>query len=227
MAFCEECGSRIPDDVAACPACGAPVYAEPTPQPAPQPRPHAPKHRATSFTMAEGEKIVRKYHCSNIKRPRCEGYLTVTNKRIVFEGKAAGSRIAKEVAIDSVSGLDSYYGRNISVIGIIIGVIFALFGLVAVFGDMNTLIGLLALVIGGLIIYASIKPCFFLNIFSSKATSAPISLGGGPKTMVGNGALYTLVSLPTSETDRMLNELGAIITDLQTLGDHAIEKWSR
>lgn len=177
--------------------------------------------------MAEGEKVVRKYHCSNIKRPRCEGYLTVTNKRIVFEGKAAGSRIAKEVAIDSVSGLDSYYGRNISVLGIIFGVIFCIAGIVLMTGHMNKLIPLLAIVLGAIIIYFSIKPCFFLNIFSSKATSAPISLGGGPKTMVGNGALYTLVSLPTSETDRMLNELGAIITDLQTLGDHAIEKWSR
>lgn len=42
-------------------------------------------------------------------------------------------------------------------------------------------------------------------------------------TSFGNGALKTLKSAPTQDTDRMINELGAVIHDLQTMGDAAIE----
>ena len=112
MAFCEECGSRIPDGAAKCPACGASVPAGQPQAPvhdqqsnsyarqsAPSYRP-APGDRVDNLVLAENEKIVRQYQCSNVKQPRCVGYLTVTNKRVLFQGKAATSRIAKEVVLD-------------------------------------------------------------------------------------------------------------------------------
>lgn len=241
MAFCEECGSRIPDGADKCPACGAAVAA---PQQTQTPnysqqasgrerqstssyRPAA-GSRVDNLVLAENEQVVRQYQCSNVKRPRCVGYLTVTNKRILFQGKAATSRIAKEVVLDSVSGLDCYYGLNINVGGIILGVILALAGLFLLMsnGDM-AIWGLLAIVLGVLCIIGSIQKSFFLSIFSSKANGSPISIGAGARTLAGNGALYSLMSEPTPDTDRMLNELGALVQDLQTLGDHAIEKWSK
>ena len=31
--------------------------------------------------------------------------------------------------------------------------------------------------------------------------------------------------LPWTDTDKAINEIGAMIDDLQTMGDYAIEKW--
>ena len=238
MAFCEECGSRIPDGADKCPACGAAVAApqqtqapgygqQASRQSTPLYRPAA-GSRVDNLVLAENEQVVRQYQCSNVKRPRCVGYLTVTNKRILFQGKAASSRIAKEVVLDSVSGLDCYYGLNINVGGIILGVILALAGLFLLVSDGDTAVwGLLAIILGVLCVIGSIQKSFFLSVFSSKANGSPISIGAGARSLVGNGALYSLMSEPTADTDRMLNELGALVQDLQTLGDHAIEKWSK
>ena len=43
--------------------------------------------------------------------------------------------------------------------------------------------------------------------------------------MIGNGALYTMVGKPTEDTGTMIREIGAMVQDLQTRGDHAIEDW--
>ena len=241
MSFCEKCGSRIPDGATNCPACGAPVAVPQQNQasynqqngssrahqniPSGQP---AAASRTDSLVLAENEQVVRQYQCSNVKHPRCVGYLTVTNKRILFQGRAATSRISKEVALDSVSGLDCYYGLNIKIWGIILGALVALFGLfMMTSGENMGLKGLIGIVLGVLIIIGSLQKSFFLSIFSSKASGAPISLGSGARSLIGNGALYSLVSEPTNDTDRMLNELGALVQDLQALGDHAIEKWKK
>ena len=233
MAFCEECGSRIPDGADKCPACGTAVVQEAKQAPLYRPQ-SAPAYSAAARTgepiLAENEKVVRQYQCSNIKRPRCTGYLTVTNKRILFQAKAATSRVAKEVVLDSVSGLDCYYGLNINIGGIILGALLVIFGLFALFSDGRgslAPVGLILIALGVVLIVFSIRKSFFLSIFSSKANGSPISLGAGARSLVGNGALYALVSEPTADTDRMLNELGALVQDLQTLGDHAIDKWSR
>ena len=243
MAFCEECGSRIPDGADKCPACGAAVAApQQTQNPntgygqqntgrerqsAPSYRPAA-GGRVDNLVLAENEKIVRQYQCSNVKQPRCVGYLTVTNKRILFQGKAATSCIAKEVVLDSVSGLDCYYGLNVNGGLLALGVLLALAGLFLLINDGDMAVwGLLAIVLGVVLIVLSFQKSFFLAIFSSKANGSPISIGAGARSLVGNGALYSLISEPTADTDRMLNELGALVQDLQTLGDHAIEKWSK
>ena len=240
MAFCEECGSRIPDGAANCPVCGTPAageqpqtpgYSQQTPnherKSAPSYRPAA-GDRVDNLVLAENEKIVRQYQCSNVKQPRCVGYLTVTNKRVLFQGKAATSRIAKEVVLDSVSGLDCYYGLNVNIGLLILGVLMALGGLFVLIGDGDmAAIGLLGIVLGIALCVLAFQKSFFLSIFSSKANGSPISIGAGARSLVGNGALYSLISEPTADTDRMLNELGALVQDLQTLGDHAIEKWSK
>ena len=59
--------------------------------------------------------------------------------------------------------------------------------------------------------------------FAIADATAPV--GTAPQNMLGNGALYTLKSRPTVDTDRMIDELGALIQDLQTFGDQAITKW--
>ena len=233
MAFCEECGARLPEGAENCPACGAAAVKRPSPEltqrSAPSGSYTAP--RSTDMRLAENEKIVRQYQCTNIKHPRAAGYLVVTNKRMIFQGKGTSSRVVKEVVLDSVSGLDCFYGMNIQLPLLILGALFALGGfyLMNMANQLHTGGGkfLLLVLLGALFIYLSLQKCFFLSVFSSKATGSPICIGGRPQNMLGNGALYSLTSRPTPDTDRMLNELGALVQDLQTLGDHAIEKWNK
>lgn len=198
------------------------------------------------LVLAEGEVFVRQYQCSYIQSffhwisvLNCKGYLTITNQRVIFQGKGPTSRINSEVSIDSIGGFDSYCGRNISIWGILIGLLVTLAGFsnftvttVSWFGRYSShseinMMGLVIMVIGILIIFGSIQKSFLFKIFSSRGTGATITLGVGPLTSFGNGALKTLKSAPTSDTERMINELGAVIHDLQTMGDEAVAKWNK
>lgn len=279
MAFCAQCGARVPDGAANCPACGAAAepeqYTQPV-QPARRSDNQPPRHANTQQTryrdpqqsrysdnqpprrqgsqqttreysetserpasrpaanmcLAENEKVVRQYQCTDIRHPKAAGYLAVTNKRVIFYGRGSSSRVVKEVVLDSVSGIDCFYGMDIRLGRLIFGVILAILGIVLksviddtfYFGSYGTS-ALLLTVIGVLLVALSLRKCFYLSIFSSKANGSPISIGGQPRSVIGNGALYSLSSRPTQDTDRMLSELGALIQDLQTMGDHAVDKW--
>jgi len=160
----------------------------------------------------------------------------VTNKRVVFQGRSPASRVAQEVSIDGISGLDGYYGHDISIGKIIWGIISIIIAFF-VFSGARTVgyysstnggmvfLGIILLALGAFLIYLGVQKCFILSITSSKVTGSGISLGRTPNGMLGNGALFTLSSRPTADTDRMLNELGALVQDIQTLGDKAIDKW--
>lgn len=252
MAFCEQCGTRLPDYAVECPVCHTPVPAEPQPffkMEPDRPQPSAPVQPTwegatvtqtqtnkaeqsapreipnSNIKLSENEEVVRQYQCSNIKRPAsCIGYLTVTTKRILFEGRSSGSRIAKEVVLDSVSGLDCSYGTNIHLRRLILGIIVVLLGLT---GRFNSLFQIIVILVGVYLVVTSFRKTFMLAIYSSKTSSSPISIGEGIRSLLGNEAVYTLVSEPTQDTDRMLNELGAMVQDLQTLGDYAVTKWKK
>jgi hypothetical protein len=72
------------------------------------------------------------------------------------------------------------------------------------------------------------KTNYNLSIFSSGANGSPINIGDGlyGSKITGQGAAFSIIADPTSETERMMDEIGAIILDLKNLGDHAIKKWS-
>jgi|GEM_PF-1083491 len=260
MAFCTKCGAPLPEGANVCPSCGAPAQEKPAgtgpvPESAPAGysgytaggggeyrREAPPRHSAAcvepgSVLLADGEVTVRTYRCASLFFGRTEGYLSVTNKRLVFQGHSPASRVAQEVSIDGISGLDGYYGHDISLGKIICGIIaiiiaFNVFGMSrnlgyyysSVNGGMIFL-GIVLLALGAFLIYLGVQKCFILSVTSSKVTGSGISIGRAPHGMLGNGALFTLTSRPTVDTDRMLNELGAIVQDLQTLGDKAIDKW--
>lgn len=68
-----------------------------------------------------GEQVVRTYECTQLKRwfsPPTKGYLTVTNKRIVFHSSGVSltgkSLLISELPLDDVSGLSVYQGQSIS-----------------------------------------------------------------------------------------------------------------
>jgi len=64
---------------------------------------------------------------------------------------------------------------------------------------------------------------FFLNIYSSQSAGTPISIGNADKA---NHVLLSLCGLPTEQTDGMMKELGALITDLKTDKEEAYKAWA-
>ena len=92
-------------------------------------------------------------------------------------------------------------------------------------GAVFWLVGAIVIAIGIAIILSGIQKNFMLNIFSSEATGAPISLGAGPVSIKGNAAAVSFRGAPARDTNRMLDELGALVIDLQKRDELAIEKW--
>jgi len=79
------------------------------------------------LTPAEGEAVVRTYHTTSLSSGllglKAEGFLTVTNLRVVFYGFgsafAGPSILHSEVPIADVSGITSYKGAYFSVIHLV------------------------------------------------------------------------------------------------------------
>ncbi len=66
------------------------------------------------------------------------------------------------------------------------------------------------------------KPTFSLDISSSGGSSTPIHIAS-----VGGFMNMSTIpnALPGEDSEKMLHEIGALITDIQTLGDYGIAKW--
>jgi len=67
---------------------------------------------------AEGEQVVKTYHCTSFKSRllgvAAEGFLEVTNKRVMLQATSRGSLIHSEVPIQDVSGLSLFKGNHFS-----------------------------------------------------------------------------------------------------------------
>ena len=187
----------------------------------------------TGIKLVKDEKMVRTYHCTTYGLIRKkEGYITVTNKRVIFESVDTTSRVANEVVLDGVTGFRNYYGLSISpallVTAFILGMsAVSLFGMGFDFYGGNPFIfpSIIMLMIAGACGFFAFKRSVVVSVFSSKASGTPICVGESPRSMIGNGALYTMVGKPTEDTGTMIREIGAMVQDLQTRGDHAIEDW--
>ena len=81
--------------------------------------------------------------------------------------------------------------------------------------------------VGIFFIWWGIQPCFILSLYATGTDGMPIQIGTPPISSIGNGALYSLKAVKSAETDLMMKELGAMVEELQTMGDMAIEKWKR
>jgi hypothetical protein len=85
--------------------------------------------------LSEKETIVKTYHCTTLQKPAGEGYLTVTNKRVVFHGHGESgggkSKLVSEVPIEQVSGINVYYGNgtktNFIIFSFIASILFLIF----------------------------------------------------------------------------------------------------
>lgn len=249
--FCEFCGKEVDDHAEFCPHCGMalandsiastikgvterfkkPKFDEPILEP-PKPVSNTPAQTtgAIDTVLAEGEMIIRKYNCADVRGAK--GYLTVTNKRLLFNASGGSSRYNQEVTLSSVSGLTCYKGTNVSLPLVIIGGLLALLGIYAMAATSGSMIssggstvGIIFMIIGVFLIWLGIRTAFLIAVYAKDVQLSPIVVGEGPKSFIGNSALFAVASTPTADTDIMLSELGALVQDLQSMGDLAIEKW--
>lgn len=249
--FCEYCGKEVEDHAEFCPHCGMALenddYMASLKKRAKErlnkvgtsevkmdpPKPvSVSTSRGNSIinpVLAEGEVVVRKYNCADVRGVK--GYLTVTNKRLLFNASGGNSRFNQEVTLSSVSGLTCYRGLNVDTKMVIIGSILALLGIGVLSASSNTYgggggaLGMILMAVGGFIIYLGIRTAFQIAVYAKDVQLSPIVVGEGPKSLLGNSALFAIASTPTVDTDIMLEELGALVQDLQSVGDLAIEKW--
>lgn len=89
------------------------------------------------------------------------------------------------------------------------------------------------IILAGLMIYILIcainyarRPTFTLGIGSKGGSSTPINISGaGGLGIFDVAAGKALTAEPAKQAEEMLKELGAIITDIQSMGDIGINKW--
>jgi hypothetical protein len=125
-----------------------------------------------NLTPAEGEQCVKTYHCTSFRSKllgiASEGYLEVTNRRVVFQATSGDSLIHSEVPIEDVSGISVFKGSRFSIMHFIgalllgllaggfVGAILALLSAVGMSSGsdtdaLNWLVAL-ALLVGGVLI---------------------------------------------------------------------------
>jgi len=170
-------------------------------------------------------------------------------------GIFSNSRTVIEVPLDSVSGITTFYGGRFSCLRFCIGIalIVMSFGAFAVVGDSEmvesigaVIGGIILLLVGLLALWFSNGKTLFLKLYSSKALGSPLNMGHAPSrgffevlfgrlyeelfgglfaSLFGSREQFNLKLRPTKQTDRMMLELGALISDLQRMGDHGAERW--
>lgn len=247
---CSKCGKEITGNDKFCMYCGAEIK---QPQPVrtyqtqyqSQSQQSAAQQQYTTSTkyedpsmpsLADGEYKIISYLCSQLKFPKCEGRVTVTNKRLIFHGVGGGfsdNRIVQEVGIQEVRGISSYYGLHIYWGKLIFGIIFTLIGLAA-FATMSqsygysgygssssdgSLLMLLVLAVGVYFVVTAFRKAYFLSVYT-RAMSAGIEIGNGANTLLGNSAVFSIVGAPNRETDKMMKELGAMVMEIQKYNEN-------
>lgn len=197
-----------------------------------------------NLILADGETLIRSYEASHLDHPKATGYLIATNRRLMFIGESSGaigeSVMHREVNIVHVNGLYAYYDTGKSFGILIFAAILTLIFILLAFASPVFIVGLLW---PAYIVYK-----FFTNptgrnaqmqvaIMADGAQSSPISFGqineGGLLSRImglfgasGNNAWMSVIAGPGRDAAVLVRELGALVLDIQTLGDHALEKWN-
>jgi hypothetical protein len=252
--ICGNCGIELPDKAKFCGNCGVQIqqtnqseHTAPTPQPYASPiykqpasarslqsQPITQKVAAnnlTGITLSDGEVIIRTYHCTSSKPSLLawfavdnNGYITVTNKRVIYRSLGKSSHGISEILMETYQGFLAFYGQGWRILRLILGGLMTLLG-IYLLSKFSFGVALLPLVIGIYLIVTSRNVNLAIKIYSS-ANESPITILNISKVqgLTGQGAFFD--GFPTSETDPMMRELGAMIMDIKAMGDTAIEKWS-
>lgn len=197
-----------------------------------------------SVAPCEGESLIKSYLCTEFNSSffgiKAKGYLEVTNKRLLFQalGKniSGWSVIHNEVSIADVSEIKIYKGASFNIIQFIIGILISILlvgfiktGLAyAGIDGLGTIIALAALVYAIYWLYKRARrEAFSLLINTKGGQGNVVNLAGMSPFAGGNtAASKALIAAPGKDSEIMLKEIGALVLDIQSLGDYGIEKWT-
>ena len=195
------------------------------------------------------ERILRQYGAVQLRnRAHGEGTLYVTDSRVVFYAKAKGrgtqrgSTLIQQTNVADITGMTAYVSRRVSLVLFFLTCVFFLFGLttllvrppIAILWFILAVICIIAL-LGG----AAKRASTGVIISSRNDGHSPISFGTfhtrrgfiGRLTAAIGGPLFSLFGIstvfdvldgyPGRDSTQIINELGALILDIQTRGDLA------
>lgn len=195
-----------------------------------------------NITPCEGENTVKSYLCTEFNSGlfgiKAKGYLEITNKRLLFQafGKSikGWSALHNEVAIGDVSEIKIYKGSSFNMFLFIIGLavlllLAALLKGLLMMRDPESSGTLLVLIALGFGIYWLYKKCiretFSLLISTKGGQGNVVYLVGMSPFNRNTAASKALIAAPGKDSEVMLKEIGAVISDIQNLGDYGVEKW--
>lgn len=184
--------------------------------------------------LSENEQIVREYRITRMERPKADGYLVVTTRRVIFASEAQGmaghSVLVRDIQIADVSGVTGYVGHGLSVGRVIFIVILSLIGLALgfAFWPLFVVLALPAYMIWRLM--SSPGTEIILVIHARGQSESPVSLvaekASGLFGLFGSHArLAGVVRGPGPDAEKAIQEISALVLDLQSLGDVALEHW--
>ena len=245
MNYCKRCGNPVESQDVFCGECGA-VLAVPSQEPrkssplpysldesgfirATPPLPDTdeeqtedimPKEPALpDFELAEGERVIRTYHCCEFGQQRSDGILSVTNQRILFCANSDKDLCHQEMPLADWVGTDIFWGTQIAWNKACLGFALVLCGLASLFVGLEMIVSALLLFAAGLpgaiLLYLSMCRRFALTLHSRY----------GFKIQIGTVAGVTTLSAPGENMEQLARELGSLLHDLQTQGDEAAAKW--
>ena len=143
---------------------------------------------------AEAEQTVKTYHCTSFKSRLlgivAEGYLEVTNKRVVFQATGGNSLIHSEVPIEEVSGISLFKGNYFSFMhflaafllaillgGLLTTILSAVFGLIGSWDAMAVMSWLVAIGAGAAS-FAVARDKIWRAVLAGTSATAFASIGG-------------------------------------------------
>lgn len=198
----------------------------------------------SNILLAENEINVRSYLCTklplipflNITPLAGSGYVSITNKRVIYYGESGKSNIfSSEVAIDTVTGFKTNKSTNYRILLFLILFSMTIAATSYVSDEVSGFLGFIVFIIGFIItLLGARKKTYSFTVYSngSQASALDISASGFSTNMASliTNSIFgkfkmSLNPLPAKDSIKITNEIGAIVMDIKNLGDFALEKW--
>jgi hypothetical protein len=156
------------------------------------------------------------------------GYLVVTNRRLLFVGErhamAGRSILIREVHLPDVSGVSSYCGKGLCIACLIAAAILVI--MIIALAHISSFVYIL-LIFPAWLAWRAVKNTTVLLIIHSRSMDqSPVALVAARSRFSFVGATAVVVR-PGPDIELLVSEIGALILDLQTRGNLAVEAWGR
>ena len=187
---------------------------------------------ADDLTLADGEVAIRTYFCSEWTAPwyrfpkdDFKGYLTVTNRRIVYRSVGENVRSVREIPVESYRGFECSYGHVWNASEVLAGTIALLAGTGLLL--LAPLAASLAFFAAGLaLILMARRRAMIMRIYSERHSASPVSLVSLSNAAHLKDNDVFDAGVPAEQTAAMMSEFGALLSDVVEMGDEAAAKWT-